>query len=261
LGLPNRFFFFAHPIVFLSHFRYDRKRTKQNPEVDMHSTQIRQWTENGVSYRIGADYVAVRMEREWSVLSNAPVNGGWRRTNLLVNRHVPHGYCEADPIRETKKWMADHGFDADRTVALLTAAWTDRAAVVKRSETGVTVTAVVTAGVSNAARAGKPGPVYRDVPSPGTINILLLVDGRLTEAAMVNTVITATEAKTAALQVLGVKDRDGDQATGTTTDVVAVAASQRVVEGVAHHYAGLATPLGQAVGQAVYRALTEALGG
>ncbi|BCU82717.1 hypothetical protein JIR001_25000 [Polycladomyces abyssicola] len=227
----------------------------------MHSTQIRQWTENGVSYRIGADYVSIRMEREWSVLSNAPVNGGWRQTNHLVNRHVPHGYCEADPIRETKKWMADHGFDADRTVALLTAAWTDRAAVVKRSETGVTVTAVVTAGVSNAARAGKPGPIYRDVPSPGTINILLLVDGRLTEAAMVNTVITATEAKSAALQVLGVKDRDGDQATGTTTDVVAVAASQRTVEGVVHHYAGLATPLGQAVGQAVYRALTEALSG
>jgi adenosylcobinamide hydrolase len=43
--------------------------------------------------------------------------------------------------------------------------------------------------------------------------------------------------------------------------VVAVASSQRVVEGVAHHYAGLATPLGQAVGQAVYRALTEALSG
>lgn len=68
----------------------------------MHSTQIRQWTENGVSYRIGADYVSIRMEREWSVLSNAPVNGGWRQTNHLVNRHVPHGYCEADPIRETK---------------------------------------------------------------------------------------------------------------------------------------------------------------
>lgn len=224
----------------------------------MHS-QVRQWTENGVSFRIGADYVAVRMEREWSVLSNAPVNGGWRRADHLVNRHVSKRYGEFDPVRETKEWLADHGFDADRTVTLLTAAWTDRAVVVKRSETGVTVTTVVTAGVSNAARAGKPGPVYMS-PSPGTINILLLVDGRLTDAAMVNTVITATEAKTAALQVLGVTDREGEPATGTTTDVVAVAVSQCAMEGVVHHYAGLATPLGQAVGQAVYRAVMEALG-
>ena len=37
---------------------------------------------------------------------------------------------------------------------------------------------------------------------PGTINTIVVIEGSLTDAAMVNAVITATEAKAAALQAL-----------------------------------------------------------
>ncbi len=76
---------------------------------------------------------------------------------------------------------------------------------------------------------------------------------------MVNTVITVTEAKAAALQELDVKDGEGRVATGTTTDAVMIASTQRRREGYVHAYAGAASPLGQAVGQAVREAVREAV--
>ena len=63
------------------------------------------------------------------------------------------------------------------------------------------VTAVVTGGVSNAVASGEGGS------SGGTINITLLVDANLSDAAMVNAVIVATEAKTLALRDLNIKSR------------------------------------------------------
>ena len=89
---------------------------------------------------------------------------------------------------------------------------------------------------------------------PGTINIILLVDGTLTPAAMVNAVLTATEAKTRALFELGVRCPDGGPATGTTSDAIVVAATGR---GQPHQFAGTATVVGQMIGRAVYAAVYQ----
>ncbi|MDD4369390.1 MAG: adenosylcobinamide amidohydrolase [Oscillospiraceae bacterium] len=56
---------------------------------------------------------------------------------------------------------------------------------------------------------------------------MVLVDGNLTGAAMVNAVITATEAKTRAIFQAGVRLPDGDMATGTTTDAIVIACTGR----------------------------------
>lgn len=89
---------------------------------------------------------------------------------------------------------------------------------------------------------------------PGTINIILLVDGNLTPAAMVNAVLTATEAKTRALFELGVRCPDGGPATGTTSDAIVIAATGR---GQPHLFAGTATVVGQMIGRAVYAAIYQ----
>lgn len=111
------------------------------------------------------------------------------------------------------------------------------------------VCAWVTVGLGNKARAGA------ELPSvslyPGTINTIIVIDGQLTDAAMVNAVITATEAKAAALQSLGV-DVDGQPATGTSTDAVLIATTCR---GHLYSYAGTATALGYMIGRTVYEAI------
>ena len=91
-------------------------------------------------------------------------------------------------------------------------------------------------------------------PVPGTINVILLVDGALTPAAMVNAVITATEAKTMTLADWDVKTPEGDDASGTSTDTVVVACTGR---GEALSYAGPATQVGWLAARAVRAAMTR----
>ncbi|MEY9092821.1 adenosylcobinamide amidohydrolase [Paenibacillus sp. RC84] len=120
------------------------------------------------------------------------------------------------------------------------------------ADTGIAVSAWVTVGYSNKARAGRGLPA--SALFPGTINIIVAVEGELTDEAMVNAVITATEAKAAALQDLGVALDDGSGATGTTTDAVLIASTQR---GRLHRYAGTATYLGHMIGRSVYEAAMQ----
>ena len=53
------------------------------------------------------------------------------------------------------------------------------------------------------------------------------MDGALTPAAMVNAVITATEAKTMTLAEWDVRTPEGEPASGTSTDTVVVACTGR----------------------------------
>ncbi|MGX4584430.1 adenosylcobinamide amidohydrolase [Paenibacillus chitinolyticus] len=126
------------------------------------------------------------------------------------------------------------------------------AAFATAADTGIAVSAWVTVGYSNMARAGRGLPA--SALFPGTINIIVAVEGELTDEAMVNAVITATEAKAAALQDLGVALEDGSGATGTTTDAVLIASTQR---GRLHRYAGTATYLGHMIGRSVYEAAMQ----
>ncbi|GKS09003.1 hypothetical protein YDYSY3_00030 [Paenibacillus chitinolyticus] len=126
------------------------------------------------------------------------------------------------------------------------------AAAAAAADTGIAVSAWVTVGYSNMARAGRGLPA--SALFPGTINIIVAVEGELTDEAMVNAVITATEAKAAALQDLGVALEDGSGATGTTTDAVLIASTQR---GRLHRYAGTATYLGHMIGRSVYEAAMQ----
>jgi len=85
------------------------------------------------------------------------------------------------------------------------------------------VYALVTAGVkSNAVRmSADEGRFYE----PGTINIILLPNMKLTLRAMARAIISATEAKTAALMDLDIRSSYSSsmhRATGTGTDNIIV---------------------------------------
>lgn len=76
-------------------------------------------------------------------------------------------------------------------------------------------------------------------------------------SALVNACLSASESKVRALQSLAVRDPDtGTPASGTSTDCLAIAATQR---GAAQPYAGSGARLGRELGQAAFRATLEAL--
>lgn len=213
---------------------------------------------SGLRVAVGPAFVCVRSEKPLRMLSSAPVRGGWCEAYDIVNRRVTLDYNEPDPQRETVRWLVRHGFDPERTVTLMTAARTEDAAITRVDGDGFCLAAVVTAGVGNATRAGKTGVFDDGQWKPGTINTILLVNGNVTESAMVGALVTATEAKAAALQDLRVTDVKGNVATGTSTDAVVIARLHRN-GGRLHLYAGTVSPLGNAVARAVYDAVTEAV--
>jgi len=120
----------------------------------------------------------------------------------------------------------------------------------------MTAYALVTAGVrGNAVRMGSDeGRFYE----PGTINLLILTNRRLSSRARARAVIAATEAKTAALQDLDVRS-GGDplrwQATGTGTDEMIV------VEGTGPRLdnTGGHCKMGELIARAVYDGVREAV--
>lgn len=180
--------------------------------------------------------------------------GGFRTVNHLLNRQVPKSYMCDDPETEMERYLLAHGFDPGVTAAMLTAAYIDDAGACHLSIGELHVSAWVTSGLGNTVRAGTTEGT--DMLYPGTINSIVVVDGSLTEAAMANAIITATEAKAAALQDLGVRARNGASiATGTSTDAVLIAATRR---GHPIRYAGTATTVGYLIGRTVYEATMQA---
>jgi adenosylcobinamide hydrolase len=212
----------------------------------------------GVSVTIGRRAVRVSSERPLLVLSSAVVGGGFGSAFEILNVHVDDQYDGERP-QEDLAVVASELDVAEPFVGLMTAAYTEYARCAVESLGDLTVAAVVSVGLSNTSSAGVTPPIGGPAdgaaaPGPGTINVILLVDGALTPAAMVNAVITATEAKTMTLAEWDVKTPEGEAASGTSTDTVVVACTGR---GDALGYAGPATPVGWLAARTVRAAMTR----
>jgi len=144
-----------------------------------------------------------------------------------------------------------------QTSLLFTGADMDHLVVAEKSFRDLTVYALVTAGVkTNAMRmATDSGNFYE----PGTINIVLLTNARLSEQAMSRAIITATEAKTAALTDLDIRSTYSPHfaATGTGTDNLLVVQG----EGPGINGAGGHTKMGELIAAAVYDGVRKAIAG
>jgi adenosylcobinamide hydrolase len=211
----------------------------------------------GIRFGIEKEMIWIEAEKPLTTLSSAVWGGGFAPVRLIINRHVSKFYDARDPEKEIQKWLRSRQLKEEDTLVLLTAAHVDRGSLELVETDTFRLAVFATAGVSNAARAGTDSGSV--INSPGTVNLILLVDGELAPAAMVGAVITATEAKTAAFQDLNVLDKKGNQATGTTTDAIVVASTQRRLGHVHHRYAGPASPLGAALANRVYRAVSDAV--
>jgi adenosylcobinamide hydrolase len=200
-------------------------------------------------------------------LSSSVVSGGLRDACAWLNLQVPHGYARMDPDAHLREEMAARSLDPATTLGVMTAA--DVARATRHAEGAVRAVATVGIGVPLAAA----GRRLREVPRVGTINIIILVDAALEDAALVNAVQTATEAKAQALADAGVAAANHDgPATGTATDSIAVAAlpaptgvgRSRYGSGVGidppaatEPFAGPMTAIGAAIARCVHAAVLE----
>lgn len=228
-----------------------------NPEDGEITYHSEVWS--GLSLHLKDAHLLLEFPSEVDSLSSAIYGGGMERLHRAVNLFVDRNYECSDPVRDMENKLRGWGYPLSGSAGLMTAVPMEHAAVAEEDTGTAGIFCCVTAAAGNAARAGAMRGA-RSLYRPGTINMMLGIDGRLTPAAMVNAVMTAVEAKAAALADLGITDpENGLIATGTTTDAIVLAVSQSGRYGAEHVYAGTATDLGGTIGRLVYGAVTGSL--
>ncbi len=178
------------------------------------------------------------------MVASAPHGGGVGPRRWIVNAQVPPSYARRDPDHHLGKLGVSLGLPG-RGVGMLTAADVRR------------VSTVLDGGVEAAATVGLGHPTWAAAPDArhsvgqvGTINVVVVLPERLSDAALVNAVATATEAKAQALWDRGIA------ATGTATDAVCIACPD---EGRPHPFGGPRSVWGARLARAVHAALSAAV--
>lgn len=186
--------------------------------------------------------------------STAPYGGGVRKVRHILSLKVDDSLECQRPERFARARSVEMGL-GEPFVGLLTGVSLDRAKVVVCEAGGTGAVAIVTAGGRNLCAAGL-SPSWNG-PGCGTINTIAIVDARLSDAALLNLLTVATEAKALALRERGVLTEEGFPATGTSTDAVVVACTGN---GPYQRYGGPVSLPGHLIGGAVLAATHAALG-
>lgn len=183
----------------------------------------------------------------WRMVSSAVLGGGIGERAWVLNAQVSHGYRRTDPDRHLADLARDAGVRGPG-VGLMTAA--DVRTRGRAHDGGVE--AVATAGLGVRGWAASPVPGADRAAAPGTINVIVALPVALTDAALVNAVATATEAKVQALL------DGGHDCSGTPTDAVCIAAHTPRPGGTPHTFAGPRSLWGARLARAVHAAVRAA---
>jgi adenosylcobinamide amidohydrolase len=151
----------------------------------------------------------------YRMLSTGVDGGGLGERHWWLNTQVGREYFEPDPVAHVRRIAAGLGLRGPG-VGMLTAA--DVRHYDTATEDGSWAVATVGLGLPVPAAASVEQIAAETAPrGPGTINVLVVVPVPLEDSALVNLVITATEAKTQALAEAGVPG------TGTSSDALCIA--------------------------------------
>ncbi len=222
------------------------------------------WHEDG-KYTLDRSnsHVCLSFSSPRPTLSSAILNGGTCLADNALFLHVRenfHGQHHAfdDPASTMDRYCREVGLTG-ATIGMMTSAPMSSFRSATRSEKGISVSACLTAGLSNARCAGDRAEIrdHESLARQGTINIVLVTDATMSSGTMAEAIMIVTEAKVAALTGLGEKSPiSGKQITGTGTDAVAIVSGQG---GKRVRYCGKHTLLGEMIGSAVIQALHESL--
>lgn len=217
------------------------------------------------------DTIVVYLPKKRNCLITSYVNGGYSEGLHAVFNHQPKPTegCRSEDMEggSVEAYIAIHarrlGLDPEKVAGMMTAAKMKNAAIATRSFRTLEVTAVVTAGIEvNGGRAGDPASWHeengRSVYVGGTINTIILINARLPPHALTRAVMTATEAKTVAIQQLMAPSRYSTGiATGSGTDQICIVSSTDSPDVLT--WAGKHSKVGELIARCVIEATTRAL--
>ena len=230
--------------AFVSHGSGRTPSSPARPRMTLDEPQLLSRHEDGAELAMAL----WRFRSPLLALSSAPYGGGWGERHWILAAQVTSGYHRTDPAGHLAGLARDLGLDGPG-IGMVTAV--DVRLVTAGREDGVAAAATV--GLTHpswaaAVDAGTTAPATGAPGTAGTVNIVAVLSRRLSRAALVNAVMTVTEAKSQALW------EPGFAGTGTPSDAVAVLCAP---SGPAEAFGGPRSRYGSRLARAVHRAVLE----
>lgn len=180
---------------------------------------------------IHSSAITITYDTPFYTISTSPFNGGLHHVMAVRNQQLTFFVNDESelPGGSTSAYLAKECVQLDLPIhfctALLTTASMNRHAYVCQSEDSIIIEVIATAGVEKTAHRAGDGYTYYEKDgvfhAGGTINLLVFTNCALTDGALTKSLLTITEAKTVALQSIGITSVLSNQpATGTSTDGV-----------------------------------------
>lgn len=215
--------------------------------------------------------VVIKFIGKRGVLSTSILNGGYSENITAVFNHDAKTATgmgcklKAPTYKEHMEIISEElGLSSKVTTGIGTAADMKNMCIVEKSYKNLVVTSLVTGGIeTNGGRAGDPASYIEEdskieLLKPGTINIIVMIDGNVDSGVLARSLVTITEAKTAAIQeLLAGSNYSTGLATGSGTDGTIVCCnleSERT-----YNNAGKHSKLGELIGVCVKEAVKKAL--
>ena len=210
------------------------------------------------------DTIFVKFNVKRNGFSTSRLNGGFSNNlESIFNHHLSQkniDYLENHDLEDyliQQCWSLN--IDSNYSSGLVTMAEMKNVGIANKTFKNMEVIAITTAGVrTNASRAGEPASFYEENGKFGTINTILLMNVRLDGETLLEAFMTATEAKTVALNDLKIPSQySNGYATGTGTDGLAVFSnleSDNVLTNAGKH-----SKLGELIAGAVIESIKKAV--
>jgi adenosylcobinamide amidohydrolase len=186
----------------------------------------------------------------WRMISSALLGGGIGARTWVLNAQVVAGYSRMDPVDHLRELGPD-----GLGVGMMTAASVERHARAVDGEVEVVATVGLRVPTWAAAPEGATDPELAPMlaetaarPPVGTINLMAVVPVAMTDAALVNAVMTMTEAKSQALIEAGFP------CTGTASDALCLAVR---ADGPEELFGGPRSTWGARLARAVHSAVHQ----
>ena len=210
------------------------------------------------------DTIFVNFNVKRNGISTSKLNGGFS-SNLksVFNHHLSQENIDYLENHDLKDYLIQQceslNIDFTHSTALTTLAKMEKVSIVTDSYKNLEVTAITTAGVrTNAAKAGDPAAYYEENGKFGTINTIILINANLTYETLLDAFMSATEAKTVALNELKIPSQySNGYATGTGTDGLCVFSnleSNNILTNAGKH-----SKLGELIGKCVIDSVKKAI--
>ena len=200
------------------------------------------------AYNINQDdqLIHVKFPFPLRTVSNAFIGEGISWASQFCNFHVSENYQSLNFKQDLTSLMEERNIPTTQSIAMMTSVKLTDGEVVKETIESYSYLVIVTAGTDCAVDICQLNSL--EPMTIGTINIMVFVDGHLSDGDLLYALQACTEAKTKALFDLRIVDKTTDTyVTGTLTDSVLIAATQ---QGEPKHFSGNDSVLGKGIGKA-----------